>query len=207
MSTPTPAASPTVNPFSTFYDCEMQITFTSGPLESKSTDFKVLGLDYFQDKGDKFEPGKGTSIYYEAQRYFIMHSSFVNGNILRPMQAEFLRKYLEYWGESGSKYIEGQIQNLIGSEATWVCDGKVLFKTKIDGIVRLSHEETNDVWLNPENLQQILFNSKVDSPERLGDMPLTNDPHLYIGFCGWGPQSLGDLRFTYFRYIIRFIIE
>ncbi len=206
-TTSTLATTPTLDPFSTFYNCDMQIAFTSGPLESKSTEFKVLGLDYFQDKGDRFDPGKGTSIYYEAQHYFIIHSSFVNGNILRPMQAEFLRKYLEYWGESGSKYVEGQIQNLIGSEATWICDGTVLFTTKINGIVRLSHVESNDVWLNPENLQRILFNSEVNSSDRLGEMSYTSEPHLYLGFCGWGSQSSGDERFTYYRYIFQFIIE
>ena len=202
-----PTASPTLDPFSTLYNCDMEISFTSGPLESKSTDFKVLGLDYFQDKGDKFDPGKGTGIYYEAQHYFIIHSSYVNGNILRPMQAEFIRKYLEYWGESGSKYIEGQMQNLIGSEVLWSCDGKLIFKTRIDSVVRLSHVVTEDVWLNPENLISILYNTETKGEDWLGEMTYSSDPHLYVGFCGWGPQSSGDARFTYFRYIIRFVIE
>ncbi len=209
-NTPTqfaPTSTPTPDPYSTLYDCNMEIKFTSGPLESKSTDFKVLGLDYFQDKGDKFDPGKGTSIYYQDQHYFILHSSYVHGNILRPMQAEFIRKYLEYWGESGSKYIEGQMQALIGSNVLWYCNDKLIFRTNVDSIIRLSHEAANDIWLNPENLQQIIFNREGLDSEWIGEMAFTSNPDLYIGFCGWGPQSKGDERFTYFRYLIRFKIE
>jgi hypothetical protein len=209
-STPTtniPTSIPSPDPFSTLYNCNMEISFVSGSLESKSTEFKVLGLDYFEDKDDKFDPGKGTGIFYQSDHYFIIHSAYVNGNILRPMQAEFIRKYLEYWGESGEKYIEGQMANLINSEVLWSCDGKLLFKTKIDSIVRLSHVATEDVWLNPGHLQSILFNTENKGADWLGEMEFTSDPHLYVGFCGWGPQSQGNARFTYYRYIIRFIIE
>lgn len=184
----------------------MALQFVSGPLESKSTQFDVLGLDYFQDKGDKFKPGKGTGILYEDQRYFIIHSSFVNGNVLRPMEAEFIRKYLEYWGSSGSKYVQGQIDSLIGSEVLWVCDGELIFRTKIESIARLSHEATNDIWLNPQNLDDIITERAGIEEEWIGEMTPTSDPHLYLGFCGWGPDEDNPERFTYFRYLLRFEI-
>ena len=209
QNTPTPIAptpTPTENPFATLYGCEMQLNFQSGPLESKTTNFKVLSQDYFRDKGDKFDPGKGTSIYYQFQHYFILHSSFVNGNILRPMEAEFIRKYLEYWGESGDKYVEGQIESLIGSEVTWICDGETIFHTRIDSIARLSHEASQDLWMNPDTLEQILTSKEGVESEWLGGIEPTTEPHMYIGFCGWGPQSAGDYRFTYFRYVLRFTV-
>jgi hypothetical protein len=204
---PTVEPTPTENPFSTFYGCDMTIDFVDGPLESKTTDFKVLGMEYFYDKGDKFDPGKGTSVYYQYQHYFILHSSFVNGNVLRPMEAEFIRKYLEYWGESGEQYVQGQIDSLIGSEVTWSCNGETLFQTKIDSIARLSHEASQDLWLNPENLNQILMDREGVETEWIGDIQPTTEPYLYTGFCGWGPESTGDERFTYFRYVIRFTIQ
>lgn len=202
-----PSPTPTENPFATLYNCEMSLEFLTGPLESKTTDFKVLGLDYFYDKSDKFDPGKGTSIYYQYQHYFILHSSYANGNILRPMEAEFIRKYLEYWGESGQKYVQGQIDSLIGSDVTWTCDGDTIFHTKIDGITRLSHLASEDLWLNPDSLVQILNNKEGDESEWIGEIEPTTEPYLYIGFCGWGPESSADDRFTYYRYLIRFIIQ
>ncbi|QRN83882.1 hypothetical protein JR338_03800 [Chloroflexota bacterium] len=198
---------PTENPFATLYDCDMKLEFVSGPLESKTTEFKVLGQDYFVEKEDKFDPGKGTSIYYQFQHYFILHSSYVNGNVLRPMEAEFIRKYLEYWGESGSQYIQGQIESLIGTEVNWVCDGQVIFNTKIDGITRLSHEASQDLWVNPDSLVQILMNKEGIESEWIGGMLPTTEPHLYVAFCGWGPASLDAGRYTYFRYVLRFIIQ
>lgn len=198
---------PTENPFATLYDCDMKLEFVSGPLESKTTEFKVLGQDYFVEKEDKFDPGKGTSIYYQFQHYFILHSSYVNGNVLRPMEAEFVRKYLEYWGESGSQYIQGQIESLIGTEVNWVCDGQVIFNTKIDGITRLSHEASQDLWVNPDSLVQILMNKEGIESEWIGGMLPTTEPHLYVAFCGWGPASLDAGRYTYFRYVLRFIIQ
>ena len=210
--TPTPTEiiitpTPTENPFATLYNCDMQLQFVSGPLESKTTEFKVLGQDYFVDKEDKFDPGKGTSIYYQFQHYFIVHSSYVNGNILRPMEAEFIRKYLEYWGESGSQYIQGQMDSLIGSEVNWVCDGQVVFHTKIDGITRLSHDAAQDLWVNPDSLEQILVAREGIESEWIGEITPTTEPHLYIGFCGWGPSDLDSNRFTYYRYVLRFIVQ
>lgn len=202
-----PTLTPTPNPFTQFYGCNMELVFTSGPLASKGTQFAVLERDYFVDKGDKFNPGKGTSIYYEDPHYFILHSSFVNGNALRPMEAEFLRKYLEYWGTSGEAYIQGQIDNLIGSTVSWVCDGELVFETEISGIERLSHIASNRLWLKAEELEEILIDREGLVSEWVGEIELTDDPHLYVGFCGWGPESAGDARFTYFRYLIQFGIR
>ena len=205
-ASPTPTPTSTPNPFAGLYGCEMQLDFISGPLESKGTQFNVLGEDYFSDKGDKFKPGKGTSIYYQDQHYFIIHSSYVNGNILRPMEGEFIRKYLEYWGSSGTAYIQGQIDNLIGSEVIWSCDGKQIFSTKISGIAHLSHEASNRLWLEPENLEQIVVQREGLASEWVGEITPTEEPHLYIAFCGWGPNDSATDRFTYFRYLIQFEI-
>ena len=198
---------PTQNPFATLYDCEMKLEFTSGPLESKTTEFTVLGEDYFDDKGDKFFPGKGTSIYYQYQHYFILHSSYVNGNVLRPMEAEFIRKYLESWGDSGNDYVQGQIDKLIGSNVSWVCDGQTVFQTEIDSVLRLSHQAAQDIWLNPNSLQEIIMKREGEETEWIGEMLPTTEPHLYIGFCGWGLPTVDTGRFTYYRYVLRFTIQ
>ena len=93
--------------------------FTSGPLEGKSAEFLILGQEYFDDKGDLFYPGEKTAVFYDGPKYLILHSAFQNGNVLRPLEAEFIRKYLEYWGESGTDYIQTQMDSLIGSEIEW----------------------------------------------------------------------------------------
>ena len=182
----------------------MQLNINSGPLESKKTQFTVLGEDYFSDKGDKFKTGKGTGIYYQDQHYFIIHSSYINGNILRPMEAELFRKYLEYWGTSGNAYIQGQIDSLIGSEIVWSCDGEEVFETKISGIVRLSHEASNRLWLEPENLEQIVVEKEGLVSEWIGEILPTSDPHLYLAFCGWSTDEKAADRYTYYRYLIQF---
>lgn len=203
---PTPSPTSTPSPFASLYGCEMQLKFSSGPLESKSTRFDVLGEDYFSDKADKFKPGKGTGIYYQDQHYFIIHSSYVNGNILRPMEGELMRKYLEYWGSSGNAYIQGQIDKLIGSEVIWSCDGEQVFSTKISGIAHLSHEASNRLWLEPEKLEQIVIEREGLVSEWVGEIIPTEEPHLYIAFCGWGPDDNTYDRYTYFRYLLQFEI-
>jgi len=40
----------------------------------------MVDREYFYDRGDKFDPGKGTGVYYWEPHYFILHSSYVNGN-------------------------------------------------------------------------------------------------------------------------------
>ena len=184
----------------------MKLTFTSGPLETRSTQFDVLEEDYFTDKEDKFKPGKGTGVYYQDQHYFIIHSSYVKGNILRPMEAEFIRKYLEYWGSSGNAYVQGQIDSLIGSKVTWTCDTEPVFETTISGIARLSHEASNRLWLEPENLEQIVIDREGLNSEWVGKVSPTSEPHLYIAFCGWSADSNASDRFTHYRYLIQFEI-
>ncbi len=107
----TPTSTSTPDIFAALYNCNVEISFVSGPLKKTLTSFSVLDKDYFFDKGDKFKPGKGTAVYYEELRYFILHSSYANGNIFQPMEAEFLRKFLEYWGTSGTEFIQGQIDH------------------------------------------------------------------------------------------------
>ena len=87
----------------------MELRFTSGPLDTQGTEFTVLGRDYFQDKGDQFAMGKGTGIFYETQRYFILHSAFINNPLPEPMEVEFLRRYLENWGNHGIGHIQTKI--------------------------------------------------------------------------------------------------
>lgn len=206
-STPIPTLTPTAtpDPFSDLYGCQMSVKFLDGPFETRTMDFEVLGRDYFSDKADKFSPGKGTSVYYEAQRYFILHSSFVNGNILKPMEAEFIRRHLEAWGGTENDYIQDNIESLNGSDAIWVCDGKLVFKTEIIGITRLSHHASQELWLEPRNLELILEKREGLISEWVGDLNRTDDPSILIGFCGWGPNDSNE-RFSYYRYLINFKI-
>lgn len=200
----TVTATPTPDLFSSLHGCEMDLSFLTGPLESKTSEFSVLDKEYFFDKGDKFAVGKGTSIFYEAQRYFIIHSSYVNGNMLKPMEAEFMRRYLENWANTGPEYIQGQIDALIGSEATWTCDGELTFNTKVNGVVRLSHEASDRLWLNPEQLEDILADKEGLVSEWIGGIDESTEPTMYVGFCGWGPNTLKSGRYTYYRYLISF---
>ena len=200
----TPTSTSTPDSFSSLYDCEMEINFLSGPLEGETTSFLVLGTDYFYDKGDKFTPGKGTAVYYEEVHYFILHSSYANGNIFQPMEGELLRIFLEYWGMPGNDYIQGQIDKLIDSEVVWVCNGDPVFTTTIRGAVKLSHEASTRLWLEPKNLDNILIDREGIQDEWVGDVDLYSESNIYIGFCGWGPDNLGDAKFTYYRYLIEF---
>lgn len=197
---------PTPDPFARFYGCQMEMKVLTGPLESKVSTFEVLGRDYFADKGDKFAFGKGTGVFYEQQRYLILHSSYINSNALRPMEAEFLRRYLENWGNHGPEYVREQIDALIDSEVLWICDGKSVFKTKVSGVSRLSYEASNRLWLNPLELEEILVDREGDPAEWIGTIPQSDEQTLYLGFCGWGPASLESERYTYYRYLIQFEI-
>ena len=201
-----PLMEPTPTPytFPDLYNCSMELTFTSGPLAGNSTDFTILGEDYFTEKGDNFFPGKNTAVYYDPPRYLILHSAFQNGNMLKPLEAEFIRFYLEYWGDSGNAFVQGNIDSLIGSTVTWSCDDEILFSSYIRDIVRLSQVASNQLWLEPQNLEQILTDKEGLVSEWIGDMEITSDPTIYLGFCGWGPVASGDQRFAYYRYLINF---
>jgi hypothetical protein len=182
----------------------MEMKFTSGPLKGKKSRFTILDQDYFEDRGEKFLPGEKTAVYYDGPRYLILHSAFYNGNILRPLEAEFIRYYLEYWGESGSDYIENQMDELIGSKIEWTCDGKLVLNIEVRSISRLSAAASNELWKEPIYLRQILLNQKGREDEWIGNM----DPYFmdtfYLGFCGWGPKEKGDFRYYYYRYLINF---
>ncbi len=201
---PTPTPSPTPDAFSRLYNCQMELRFTSGPLETRGTEFTVLGRDYFQDKGDQFAMGKGTGIFYEAQRYFILHSAYINNPLPRQMEAEFLRRYLENWGNHGTGHIQTKIDELIGSQAVWICDGIEVFTTEISGIARLSYEASNRLWLQPHELTDIILDREGDPAEWIGDISLTDNETIFLAFCGWGPPSITSGRFVYYRYLISF---
>ncbi len=203
-TTRTPTITPTPDPLGNLYDCQMKLEFTSGPLASQSTNFTVLGEDYFTDKGDKFEMGKGTGIYYEPQRYFILHSSYIREIIDRPLEAEFIRKYLESWGQAGPQTIQANIDALIGSQAIWKCEGGSSFTTEINGVVRLSHEASNRLWLEPLTIPDILADREGLVSEWVGGIEIEDESRFLLGFCGWGPESLGEERYTYYRYLVSF---
>ncbi|MGI6741963.1 MAG: hypothetical protein ACOX7C_10930 [Brevefilum sp.] len=198
---------PTPDNLASLYGCETIITFTSGPLKNQISKFTVLDRDYFEDKGDKFALGKGTAVFYEKTPYLILHSSFLNGNILKPMEAEFIRKYLEHWGKKDNDYIQQQIDQLIGSEIEWLCNGEYLLTTKINSIARLSHQASEKLWLEPEEIENILIERKGDRSEWVGTMKPSFENFIYLGFCGWGPESLDAGRYTYYRYVIRMTIQ
>jgi hypothetical protein len=201
---PTPVPSQIPDELPAFYDCAMEIQFISGPLENESTQFLVLGEDYFYNKGDKFAPGKGTSVYYQEQNYFILHSGNLGGNLFNPMEAEFLRKHLEHWGTYQNQYIQKQIDELIGSKVSWVCNGEPVLETVINGIVRLSHQASNQLWLKPRELDQILKDKVGNPTEWVGQIEENLQSDLLIGFCGWGPKEIEKNRFSYYRYLISF---
>ncbi len=200
-----PAAPLTAEPaLPDLYECNMAMAFTSGPLTGNGSQFTVLDQSYFYDKGDKFHPGKNSSVYYQVPRYLILHSAYHNGNLLKPLEAEFLRYYLEYWGDAMPTYIQYRIDALIGSQVTWHCDDDLLFVTEITGILRLSEEASTRLWLEPEQLEQILEAQEGNPAEWIGDLPPIRENGFYVGFCGWGPRELGDNRFDIFRYLVQF---
>jgi len=120
------------------------------------------------------------------------------------MEAEFLRRYLENWGWADPSTIQENLSQLIGSEVLWRCGDQNLFSTRVNGIIRLSHEASNRLWLEPRNIDEILRSREGLPSEWIGNLPLEDERDLIIGFCGWGPFSLGEARFTYFRYLISF---
>jgi len=199
-----PTITPTPDPLGNLYHCQMTIEFTSGPLASESTSFTVLGEDYFIDKGDKFDVGKGTGIYYEPQHYFILHSSYIRGIFNRALEAEFIRLYLESFGQAGPMTIQVNINDLIGSQAIWTCEGGSSFVTELNGVLRLSHEASNRLWLEPLNIPDILADREGLASEWVGGIEIEDDSRFLLGFCGWGPESLGDERYTYYRYLLSF---
>ncbi len=200
--TPTPTATPTIIP--DLYGCEMELRFTSGPLERNGTTFTMIDRTYFYDKGDKFDTGKNTGLFYEDQHYLILHSGYLSGNLTNPLEIEFLRKYLELWGNNDSSYIENQIQSLVGSEMVWICDAQQAINVKLAEVVRLSHEASSDLWLNPENIFQIIQDRDGEPSEWIGDIQDFDQKSVYLGFCGWGPPEITQNRSIYYRYILRF---
>ncbi|MDY6994218.1 MAG: hypothetical protein SVR94_16665 [Pseudomonadota bacterium] len=202
--TPTPTATPTIIP--DLYGCDMELRFISGPLDGTGTTFTMIDRSYFYDKGDKFDTGKNTGLFYEDQRYLILHSGYLGGNLSNPLEIEFLRKYLELWGNNDKSYIEQQIQSLLGSEMVWICDAQETINLKLAEVVRLSHQSSNELWLNPTDILQIIEEKGGDSSEWIGDIEATPQNSVYLGFCGWGPPEITQDRSIYYRYVFRFDI-
>ena len=203
-STPTPTPTPTIIP--DLYGSFMEIRFTSGPLEDYGTTFTMIDRDYFYNKGNIFDPGNNTGVYYENQRYLILHSGYEDGNLSYPLEAEFMRKYLESWGTSGTDYIEAQIEALKGSQMLWISNNQKAAELQLVQVIRLSHDSSSQLWLEPQNLLQIIADREGVESEWIGEMHETETPSVYIAFCGWGPSSITVNRSIYYRYILRFDI-
>lgn len=195
---------PSEPPFPELYDCEVDLVLMDGPLAGNRTRFTVLGQDYFADKGDKFFPGRNTAVYYELVRYLILHSAYLDGNLLKPLEAEFLRFYLEFWGDPEPREVQSRIESLVGSKVSWACNGQVLFNTEITGIIRLSQDASHRLWLHPLDMRVIVQQRDGLADEWVGDLPTPSKPGIYVGFCGWGPPEQGDARFYAYRYLIQF---
>jgi len=175
-------------------------------MEDYGTTFTMVDREYFYDRGDKFDPGKNTGVFYEDQRYLILHSGYQNGNLSNPLEAEFIRKYLESWGNYDHDYIEAQINALIGSEMIWICNNQEALRIKLVDVIRLSHDASSQLWLEPQNLLQIVADREGNASEWIGEMQGSETPSVYIGFCGWGPSTITVNRSIYYRYIMRFEI-
>ena len=208
LPTPTPTSTslPTQTPLPEIFGCNLEMNFTSGPLEGEGASFYVLGEDYFDEKGDKFDVGKNTAVYYQDPRVLILHSGFDNGNIFKTLEAEFIRSYLEAWGNFKPETIQSRMESLNGSSVEWFCNQTSLFHTKVNFIVRLSHIASNRLWLEPDNLTQILEEKEGEESEWIGEAIWTEAPHFYLNFCGWGPWGIGEERYVYYRYLINFEI-
>lgn len=200
----TPTATPTIIP--DLYGCDMELRFTSGPLEGYGTTFTMINRDYFNFKGDKFATGKNTGVFYEDQRYLILHSGYLGGDFSKPLEAEFFRKYLELWGNNEIAYVEDQIQSLLGSEMVWICNAQQAVNLQLAEVVRLSHESSGQLWIDPTNILQIIDDRKGEPTEWIGDIDNPPQKSVYLGFCGWGPPGITQNRSIYYRYVLRFDI-
>ena len=201
---PTPTPTPTIIP--DLYGCSMEISFSSGSLEGEGTNFTMLAKSYFYDKGDKFDIGKNTGIFYDDLGYVILHSGYQDGNLLSPLEIEFLRKFLELWGNSGTAYIEDKIQELKGSEVIWRCDNRQVMTTIVEDVIRLSHEASNQLWLEPFSMFQLIDDRPGIASEWVGELDYSDEKSIYLGFCGWGPPEVLSGRSVYYRYLVRFSI-
>ncbi len=201
--TPTEAPLPAPN----LYGCAMEITFVSGPLAGEGVSFTMLDETYFEDKAGKFLAGRNTAVYYREFQYVIMHSGYLASNINFPLEAEFIRLYLESWGLEEPGYIADRIQELEGSEMVWVCEGRKILRLRLEEIARLSRPSSVRLWLEPHNIPEIL-EERQDPDEWIGDISTITDDTLLLNICGWGPPSIREQRSLYYRYLLRFeIIE
>ncbi len=201
---PSPTPTPTIIP--DLFGCSMEISFISGPVVGEGTNFTMLAKSYFYDKGDKFDIGKNTGIFYDDLGYVILHSGYQDGNLLSPLEIEFLRKYLELWGNSGTAYIEDKIQELKGSEVIWRCDNRQVMTTIVEDVIRLSHDASNQLWLEPYTMFQLIDDRPGIASEWVGELDYSDKKSIYLGFCGWGPPEISSGRSVYYRYLVRLSI-
>ncbi len=131
-----------------------------------------------------------------------VHSGGYNNNLL---DAEKLRFYFERWGKNGDEYTLDQLTKTAGSKGTLYTNNLTLEIEALGG-VRLGPEDSQKINKYPENVVELILNSK---PETLGSKDLfeelkkSSDKHLLITFCGWGPNN----DYSYYRYVIIFRIK
>lgn len=204
---PSPSPSPTPTLVPDLYGCEMSITFVSGPLMGRGADFSMLDETYFEDKEGKFDPGKNTGLFYQEANHLILHSGYLGGNRNMPLEIEFLRFYLEEWAdEQEPGLILAQIEQLLGSEMIWRCNGELALRLRINSIARLSHEASTRLWLEPWNIDDILAMREGIETEWIGRIEPLDKPMVFMNFCGWGPPWVAQDRSVYYRYLFQFEI-
>lgn len=202
--TAAPTATLTVVP--ELLGCEMTLQFASGPLAGEEISFAVLDESYFGDKGDKFDLGKNTGVFYMESNLLVLHSGYKTLGITS-LEAEPIRFYLEGWGNKGPEAIEEKMAEMLGSTLVWACEGQAPFASELTAIARLSHQASQDLWLRPWALGEILEQHEGEAAEWVGGYDQIRPNAVHLSFCGWGPSSLKAERYTYFRYVLGFEIQ
>jgi len=77
-----------------------------------------------------------------------------------------------------------------------------VFQIEVIGAIRLQHEESGEINLNPEMVLDIVTKTVDGQYISLGNVEpfekAKSEHRLMINFCGWGPNK----QTTYYRYVI-----
>ncbi len=181
------------------------ITFDEGSLAGEVILVNLTSPQNLGDYGSTSEAltaGNGVGVI-RPENYgnllLSVHSGYINN---KPLQGEMLRKFLEYWGQSDTKYILKRLAEIAGSKGTlFTSDGSV--KVEIVGGVRLQHAESEELWLNPEVVLDIATKKDAHGFLAIGNPQIfenikTDSHEILINFCGWGPNQI----YSYYRYVI-----
>ncbi len=183
----------------------LEIQFDEGLLAGKSAKFNVVSPDNlgpFKTTRDALGLDSKTGVI-RKDNYGNLLLGLHSGYLLasgRPLEAEFLRYSLEEWGRD-TKYVENKLSEIIGSSGT-ITLNEYVFQIEVIGAIRLQHEESGEINLNPEMVLDIVTKTVDDQYIALGDIrpfeKAKSEHRLMINFCGWGPNK----QTTYYRYII-----